>query len=1159
MMAAWLRRNPGFDGVATPSHRHRARLPVVLLAFGLAGTAQVPNARLEGVVADPARSGVPQAIVRASNLRTGIESRTVTGIQGAYAFPSLPPGIYSLQVEAPGFRAAVVSDLVLNVGSTVWLPVSLEVGQVRDLVQVQAGRERVQTTGAEVARTVAMRDIDLQPQLVRWPVLLAVFNPGVQIPGGAYATARVNGTRQGSTGARLDGIDIVQGLAPSLGLAVVPTNPDTVEEFRFVSSGAKAEYGHSAGGQIDMITRSGTSLWHGNLFEYHRNTALNANSFFNNTAGLARPVFLQHVFGASLGGPLRRDRTFLFGNYQGRRTSEQAGVNRTVLTPEAKSGLFRWRSPGDAAIRSFDIARNDPRSKGIDPKVSELLRLLPEPNNFDIGDGLNTAGFRFNNPASSGLGRNDAITLKVDHILSGGHRVFFRWAEDHLEFADVGASFPGQAIGTQGGPQRSWAAGSDWALTARLMNELRAGYKSFEQRVNRPARLSGAMIVPNSWSSPLNPAFGSFAAMPVLQVADNISTVRGGHLFKFGGEIRYTRTRTSSDAGIWPNVAFSTSDAPVPAGIGPSGAAISAVDRLAFERIYNDLLGRAGSVTQTFYSDLATFQSAGTPRRREFRDHEFAGFLQDDWKIHPRLTLNLGLRFEFRSVPSEVNGFQGAAGSNDLMSLQWQAADLSIERRRAWYGSDGNNWAPRAGLAWDPWGDGKTALRLGWGLYYDALIGAAFNLVDSLTPGFSQQVTVFPNSAPGSDVRISDGIASPPQPAAPTLRPPTTRSTAFVLFLPGLRSGYVQHYSLTLQRELHRDTVLEAGYVATRGVKLLMHLDLNQPRIYDGYLAAFRELQAFRLGAGAVPASNPLVRMFGSAAAAIAAVGPNNLDLGAAGSSADSIDRLQFSRYASAGLSGFWLRNYPQFSSVVAGTNDGRSYYDSLQLSLRRQTGRLKFAGNYTFSKSLDNISTDGNGFNSPVDNFNVRLNRARGDTDIPHAFNLGLTYSLSTGRGSWPRTLALGWDLGLLGIWQSGRTISFFSGVPTGPRASSGFANIAGDRNIGAVERRGNGVWWLTPADIAGFSLPAAGEIGNSGRNAFRGPRFFNLDAALSRRFRLGDRQSFVFRAEAYNLLNNTNFGAPGTDRSQAAAFGRISSTTGNPRILQAALRFEF
>jgi hypothetical protein len=238
-----------------------------------------------------------------------------------------------------------------------------------------------------------------------------------------------------------------------------------------------------------------------------------------------------------------------------------------------------------------------------------------------------------------------------------------------------------------------------------------------------------------------------------------------------------------------------------------------------------------------------------------------------------------------------------------------------------------------------------------------------------------------------------------------------------------------------------------------------------------------------------------------------------------------------------------------------------------VQLSARRQVGALSIFGNYTFSKSLDNISVEGNSFTSPIDNFNLRLNKARGDYDRPHSFNAAFTYTLPVGRGHllaggaprWVDTIIGGWDVGVTNFWQSGSTFTVASGRQTAGAAINTWANYAGDRKIGSIQRLGDRVIFWTADEIARFTFPNAGEIGTSGRNAFRGPRVFNTDLSLVKRFRLTEKYSISLRAEAYNLFNNVNFAVPGASVATPQSLGRISATIGNPRFCQMALRFDF
>lgn len=1146
-----------------------SRLWILLPLLGVRLCAQVSTARLEGTVMDESGAVIPGATVTAVNNRTQTSAATQTDQYGRFVFASLPNSTYTLTVEAKGFRKAQLTNIELNASATVNEIIRLEVGSVTETVTVEAASERVNTSDAQLSRSITLRDIDTLPQLARSPMALVVFQPGLSINPGDVSFSRVNGARQGSNNTKLDGIDANDAVVPRLGLSLTAVNTDSIEEMRIVTNGGKAEYGRNAGGQIEMITRSGTNRWSGNAFDYLRNTKLNANPFFSNSAGVARPKFIQNIFGGSLGGPIRRDRTFIFGNYQGRRTAQEVVRNRNVLTPEAKRGLFRWRPPGSQTVESFDIVRNDPRGKGIDPQVSEILKLLPDPNNFDIGDGLNTAGFRFNNPSGS---HEDQFTIKADHHLWSGHRIFYRHSWQRNSFIDAlnnaDARYPGMVHGTQGGTRWGYSIGSDWSIRPNLINELRVGYQSASVDFLRPHRPKGPVIVSNLYFTPYFTGFAQGRNSPVIDVADNLSWVRGRHTFKGGITMRRVLQYGYNDAGIYPNINLARASGNIPpANVGPS-ANISSADRQRFEDLYNDLLGRISSITTTFYSNLESFQPAGTGRIRNTIFRDWGVFFQDDWKVLPNLTLNLGLRWELMGSPRERDGFQGSVDKAEQVNAAAQIADFAVRRSPQWYHVDKNNFAPRFGFAWDPFGNGKTAIRGGYGIFYDRIIGATASLVDGNTPGFSQVVNTFPNAAAGSDVRVSDNPPLPAQPARPILVQPLTRQTSIVVFMPKLATGYMQHFDFNIQRELFRNTVIDVGYVGTVGTKLFTWLDLNQPRIYGDFLQAFQEIENFRANRVNPSPSNTLVRLFGSAQAAINAIGASTFQNGAVGTAADTVDRNNFQRYAAAGLNDFYLRNFPQYNQFLLGTNNGNSAYHSLQLSLRRQTGALKFIANYTFSRLLDNTSVDGNGFTAPTDNFNLALDWARGSFDRPHAFNGSFIYELPIGVGkrfgggmpAWLNRVVGGWELGSLLIWQSGSVFTVTSGRRTTGSTAATRANYTGDRRIGRIQRQDSGVVYFTSEQIARFSFPNAGEIGTAGRNTFRGPRFFNTDLSVVKRIPLlWEKHMITFRAEMYNLFNNANFDNPAASLLTPQTFGRISATVGNARIMQMALRYDF
>jgi hypothetical protein len=1136
------------------------------MALAAALTAQTSGARLGGDILDPSGSRIAAAVVTVVNDNTGARSSTTSDDQGSFLFPSLAPGDYTVAVEARGFSRKVLRRFDLSASEIANEVITLEVGDVAATIEVQASASetRVQTADAQISRIVTLREIDTLPQIDRDPMVLANLQPGAAYNG---SFTRIDGTRQGSSNITVDGISANEGVVPRLGYSVNSNNTDSIGEFRIVLNGGKAEYGRNGGAQVELITRSGANRWSGNAFEYLRNTLLNANDFFNNTSGNPTPKLVQNRFGASLGGPIHRNRAFFFANYQSTRTAEDVVRNRLVMTPEAKSGLFRWIPPGTSTVQTFDIAHNDPRGIGIDPQISKLLSVFPDPNNFDIGDTLNNAGYRFNSPANGG---DDQVTVKVDYNLTDRHRLFFRYSQGRIYSIDSlngnEARFPGQPPGTRGGPTRGFAIGSDWNLTPRSVNEIRIGRQNHTLDFLSPARIQGPMVqFPSGLSlDPISTNTSNGRTVPVDDFTDNLTVLRGSHTIKFGFHFQNTTQSEFSDAGIYPNIALTRSSGNVPsASIGPNGAAITAANRQRFEDLYNTLLGRVSSVSQTFYSNLQTFQPAGTSRVRNQIFRDYAGFVQDDWKIARRLTINVGLRYELFGVPFEENGFQGRPNLADQMNGVTPLADVVMERSNHYSNTDWKDFAPRFGFAFDPWGNGRTAIRGSYGIFYDRMIGALKDDVDAYTPGFSQTVQVFPNQSGTSDVRVSDGLSMPQQPAAPIVQLPLTRSNPVLFAIDNLRTPYFQHFNFTLQRELMANTVLEAGYVGTRGVKLIMAVDFNQPRIFGDFLQSFQQLQAFQANGTAVPASNTLVRIFGSPATAISRLGASNFQLGAVGAAANNLDLGYYSLYQAAGVSDFYLRLYPQFVAALQGNNDARSSYDSLQVSVRRSTGRLKVNANYTFSKNIDNASYDDQGV--PADSFNLHYSRGLSDYHVPHNFNVTAIWTLPVGKGQpfagqlprWADTLIGGWDLGLIQILQSGLPFTVSSGLAT--IANTSRANFSGGGSIGQVQREGGGVYYFTPAQIAEFSYPVAGDGGNSGRNEFHGPALWNIDASLVKRFRLTERQTVTFRWEAYNVLNRTGFAAPATVLSNALTFGKIGSLAVQPRVMQVALRYEF
>lgn len=1151
---------------------YRSRVGLVLavgiVIFTMDVHAQIVSTRMGGVVRAQSGAAIAGAKVSAVAVMSRAHFEAVTSDQGSFLFPSLPPGEFDVTVQASGFRRTVYSRIILNINDSLSLSLTLQPGDPSSAPVTKNASELTTILDPQISRTFSSEDITLLPQLTLAPILLSVFQSGVELQGGSEGFSRVNGTRQGSNNLNLDSMDVNDPVSPRLGLSLAANNTNTIDQVRVIAAGAKAEYGRNAGAQILLVTRPGGGRWSGEAYNYLQNDALNANDFFNNAVNGKKPKSDLNNFGFSIGGPAIGDRALIFGNYEGMRAKQEIVRNRTVLTSNAKAGIFSWLPLGSTTVQTFNFVQNDPRGRGIDPAVAKVLSLLPAPNNGAVGDGLNTAGYRFNNPVN---GAEDQFTIRIDYNLTTSHRLFFRqsWARDNsVDWQDnADAAFPGQPSGTEKDRPWGFSLGSDWIISPRMVNEFRAGRRSDSISLLRPARQSTPMMVSGLWTDPLNPDFPSSRSSAVNEIADNLTLVRGLHSFKAGLNLRFTTQKSSTAAGVFPDITFGTSfgNEP-PASIGPGITSFTPDEKQTFELLYNALLGRMERVTQTFYSNLQTFQPSGTPQTRSFAFHEYGLFFQDDWRLRNNFSLSLGVRYEYGSVPSESNGQQGVLNQASQIRQSAGISNLTLQPGGQWYTSDKNSFAPRIGFAWDSRGDGSLVVRGGYGLFYDRLVGAATDFVSANTPGFSQTVSVFPNRSSG-DVRVSDGIPLPVQPAAPTVVPPDTRATMAAIFDPGLRAGYIHQFSLFVQKRLLPDTVVEAGYVGSRGFDLFMNVNLNQPKIQGDFLQAFKQIQAFRSNLTPVPATNTLVRIFGSVGGVINALGGAAFDQGQAGATADTLDRTYYSKYTAAGLSDFYLRNFPQFDNLVVGTDLGRSYYDSVQGRIRQRYGALNADVSYTWSKSLDNISVDGGGFTSPADNFNVALNKGRSDADRPHVVTATATYSFPLAKKTflrdapeWFRQSVTGWDIGFLGVWESGVPFTVFSGRQTLAAGVPSWANYSGNRNIGSVIRSEYGVYWFYLEQIHDlFSFPSAGEAGTSGRNSFRGPRYFDLDLSIVKHIRVKKTRQIVFRGEVYNLLNNTNFASPTADLSSPNTFGTISSTAGRARTIQMSLRFSF
>lgn len=1146
-------------------------LVIATLAVGIGPVeAQTGSLRLEGIVWDP--SGNPLAGVRMTAMETssGREYATVSDSDGYYRFLALQPGVYTVTAQTEGFRDVVHRNLYLFTPGSTQENFSFEVATIDKDV---GPTSRARTLDSDLAQSLSQRDLEALPLLNRSPLEILPYQAGAQINGGREPISTINGVPLSMHTLRKDGAWITEPENPRLGSGIIPGNIDSLASVQAFTTTATAEYGGGGGSHFVMATRGGTREWHGSAYNYFRNDNLEANEFFRNARGIGRPEFTRNMFGGTLSGKLG-ERTFFFGSVEINRTREQLLRNRQVLTNTARGGVFQWYRPDDttrdsSTVQSFDIVENDPRGLGISPDVAALLALTPTPNNFMIGDGLNTGGYQFHTDAHID---QELVNIRVDHDLNARHRLFarFDWNRSKATdtFGNAEEAFPGLAGGRLSANNFSIMAGSDYAFDPTMVNELRVSFIRATADVERPGRTSEPMLSANSWTNPLNLSSPHSSRFPAFEILDNVSRSRNLHAFKFGAALRHTRLGSTDYGGAYPDITFGSANGnQVSKLVGPSEQSeISAGDRMAFENLYNDLLGRVESIGRTYHSDLEGFLPGGSARKRDFALLDFSAFIQDDWKIRRNLTLNLGLRYELQTVPKELNGYQGVLDRLPEVTASAGIADFSLRAGDDWYRGKRSNFAPRAGFAWDVFETGSTVLRGAYGLFYSPLTGGVIRFIDQNSFGFSQRATVYPNSA-STDYRLGDSFPMPQQPGEVNLRPEADRSSSIAVLDPDLATPRVHQFHLTLEQRLW-GAVWEAGYTRTRGRKLFQYLNLNQPRIEEDFLQAFKELQAYRNSGVPVPETNTLVRIFGTPLAAFDALKGFNFDSGQVGIAADNLDRRYHDRYAGAGVSEFYLRSYPQFDRFIYGTNSAESWHDALRLGVRKSTYNYNLRAHYTWSKSLDTAPTDGSYYSFTADSLQTQTEKAYSDHHRRHVFHLAFDYTFPFGRNpdsdydfpSWVNALFSGWNFGALWTRTSGAHFSINSGLQTqysGVYSLVDFDRSTG-REVGSLTREAGQVYWVSPSAAHLFSYPEAGQPGNSGRNHFAGPGYSNLDVVLHKKFTFGERHSLQFRMEAYNVFNTAQFALPDTNYS-SPTFGSLGSTVGNPRLMQVALRYQF
>ena len=1205
-----------------------AFLVVCLASTGM--VAQVTS-RVTGLVQDKTGAVVPNATVTLTNEATNVSLVTKTTSAGTYTFDGIQPGTYRVTVEMSGFKKYVASGNVLDVGKPVKVDASLEVGTAGESVEVHDAGNRVETSTSgnfgNVIDEVSLTTLPIVGTRGRNVLNLIDIQPGVNVGANTGGGVHINGARDRAFNYTLDGIDINETSAGGSDFSPLRTNPDSISEFQILTGNFTAEYGRNPGAEVLMVTRSGTNDLHGTAFYFYQTPGLTANTYGNKITRpdpLPRPQYVQHIGGGSLGGPIRKNKTFFFVNIQALRANVGRVQHARTYTATARQGIFRYvqggkNGPGvvdsngnpnaGVTIASYNIGTNDPQAIGLDPTVMKLINSMPLPNDFGYGgDGLNYAYY-------SWLPRERETqmdyTFKVDNTFNERNQLSVRWAHGHQNtIADTVNGglpvFPGfqNVVDTYRRP-RNLAVNWRWEPTNQTTNEFVIGFNKFGFDFANPDPnfAKEPPFVFNLVDNPLQNYVGNARFLTTLQLVDNFTWVRGAHTFKFGTNLRYQRhiDRRGSIGGIDASQAvdFSTSVNTVnSAAFNLPSSGINSTDLSNLRSAINDMLGRVGTVDQGYVaaSDTA-FAPPGTILHVDFRMPEYDFYGQDSWRIRPNLVVDLGLRWEIRLSPRETGNRYILHPDQPIVWGAKPTDTINFVHGKL-YQDDWNNFGPSIGVAWDPWKDGRTSVRANYRIAYDRI--NTFSLSSGIfqgMPGLTYQA--FDTSFGQSGGRVSQGIptAAPPAGVTPAaLRQlPAFGTGGITVVDPHWQSPYTNMWELGIQRDLGHNTIFEISYLGRHGVHLFGGYDANQVNILNnGFLDAFKIVQA--------GGDSPLMDQLLAADPSVVKAGQTGsqwvrsnfsttLARNGVGDLAYSLGRRLSAdkvtpSIVAAGFSPFFFFQDPQFSGGmnVLETNDW-SNYNALQTQIsRRFSSGISFQASYTWSHSLDSRSFDPafsrvsrgaaqSASSSPFDLNNRRLNYASSDFDRRHVFQANWVAELPFGKKHrWATNLSPaldrligGWELSGIMTLESGRPFTVYSGAGTLSQVNNSPADCSAcSPSMGNVHQEGAaGVgyqWYFTPEQRANFTQPAAGTIGNTGRNAFRIAPFFNMDLAVGKKIAITERQQLEIRMDMQNALNHNSWDFPNSATITSSVFSRMYGAIGNGnRRMQLVAKYSF
>jgi len=1135
---------------------------IVLSQAGLVRS-QAAKAELIGEVRDQHGALVQNAKINLTDIATG-QTLAKVSVDGTFILTNLKPGVYNLAVEANGFKQSVREGVRLATGERVRLDVVLEPGAVSELVTIVQDASLLRTESGGLGQVVTNRKIVDIPLNGRNFLSLVTLSPGVAQPPPTTAGPsfpRINGGRPRTNEYLFDGISVLQ---PEPGQVAFFPIVEAIQEFKVEVNSPPAEFGRFNGGVVNLTTKSGTNDFHGSAFEFLRNEALNARNLFAPVTAVNphKPVFRRNQFGFVAGGPVIKDKTFFFGDYQGTRQQIARVRISTVPTLAQRLGNFSsslgallfLQSNGSigTTVTANPVNVTDTNGNIIQARVGQIFR--PSDHRAYAGNLIPTNTFdsvaasllqRYPNPTSAGAANNftrigtedtdqDQFDVRLDHRFSDKNQLYGRYsfAKDITSpvtpLPEGSGSITSGVTGLTDTRAQSFAGNYIHVFNSRALNELRFGYT--RRSIDRQAT---ALDAPPSQSLQLPgiPSNGAFEnTLPtfsiaglqqlgpsantasnfrtdVTQVFDAVSLQRSRHSIKFGVDARWERLdviQPPSPTGTFNfNTLFTNSQA-----LPTIGAALSTFTGNALASF---LLGQV----QTFSIDIQ--ENVLRPRA-----HTAELFVQDDFKASSRLTINAGLRYTL-NFPSTDADNQGAIFNLQTQQLEYLGQNGFAKSARELHKLD---FGPRLGIAYR-FSD-NTVVRAGYGLIWIEQAGITTPFTVPQFP-FIQAVSQRTLDNINPAFVLSNGPSVVPIP----LSPDAGLGQGVFTVDRELGSGYAQHWNVAVQRELMKHMVVEFAYAGSK----ITHVGIPDSNI--------NQLTASQLAMGPALLTRVPNPFFGQI--------PRSSSLGD-----PTIPVAQL------------LKPFPRFTNVTFYRNNvGNTNYNALQAKLeQRFTHGISFLVSYTRSKLIDEASSvfDASILTGPIanfpvaDSFNRKLERDLSNGDIPNVFVASFTYELPVGKGK--RFNPTGLAGTILGGWEWAGVVTLQSGIPlavtqlTNFNAFAGFGtqrpNVAADPNLSSSERT-----TMQFFNTSAFTVGPQFTIGSSSRNPVRGPQYRNADIALIKRTYFGEVRNVEFRAEVFNLTNTPPLGPPNTVLG-SAGFGSITSA-GDPRVLQFGLKLNF